>query len=140
MRPEGEGARPEIQSANEGAAGVGPTTGVSDGPSAPVTVGAMESDSAMRKLDLRPARFGRTWRPLPHDLVLAARETDDPHSSDMDISDDDHQIPSGAGSCLQTHPPPHQQARDFLLELMREGVLLGGPSVGVGIIKGIGSF
>ena len=57
LRPEGEGARPEIQSANEGAAGVGPTTGVSDGPSAPVTVGAMESDSAME--------FSDDDRPLP---------------------------------------------------------------------------
>ena len=78
--------------------------------------------TAPKKLDLRQARFGRTWRPLPHDLVLAVRETDDPHSSDMDISDDDRPITSSAGSCLPTHPPPHQQARDFLLELMREGV------------------
>ena len=84
------------------------------------------------KLDLRQARFGSTWRPLPPDLVLTACQTDAPHSSDMDISDDDLPIPSSAGSCLQTHPPPHQQARDFLLELMREGVLLGGPSVNEG--------
>ena len=83
-------------------------------------------------LDLSQARFGSKWQPLPPDLVLTIREGDDPHSSDMDISDDDLPIPSSAGSCLQTHPPPHQQARDFLLQLMREGVFLGGPSVDEG--------
>ena len=73
-------------------------------------------------LELRQARFGGKWQPLPPELVLTIREGDDPHSSDMDISDDDRPITSSAGSCLPTHPPPHQQARDFLLELMREGV------------------
>jgi hypothetical protein len=62
-------------------------------------------------LDLRQARFGRQWQPLPHDLVLTLSEGDAPHSSDMEISDDDRPIPSSAGSCLQTYPPPHQQAR-----------------------------
>ena len=59
-------------------------------------------------LDLSQARFGSKWQPLPPDLVLTIREGDDPHSSDMDISDDDRQTPSSAGSCLQTHPPPQQ--------------------------------
>jgi hypothetical protein len=63
------------------------------------------------KLDLRQAKFGSTWRPLPNDLVLTIIEGDDPHSSDMEISEDDRPLPSSAGSCLQTHPPPHQQAR-----------------------------
>ena len=83
-------------------------------------------------IDLRQARFGRKWQPLPHDLVLTIRKGDDPHSSDMEISDDDRPLPSSAGSCLQTHPPPHQQALYFLLELMGEGVWLGGPSVDEG--------
>ena len=59
-----------------------------------------------RKPELQQARFGSTWRPLPHDLVLTISEGDDPHSSDMEISDDDRPLPSSAGSCLQTHPPP----------------------------------
>ena len=92
----------------------------SHGPTKPTTI------------DLRQARLGSKWQPLPHDLVLTVREGDDPHSSDMEISDDDRPLPYSAGSCLQTHPPPHQQARDFLLQLMREGVFLGGPSVDEG--------
>jgi hypothetical protein len=69
---------------------------------------------------------------VKYELVLTVRETDDPHSSDMEISDDDRPLPSSAGSCLQTHPPPHQEARDFLLELVGEGVWLGGRSVDEG--------
>ena len=71
---------------------MGPSTGTltHGGPSAPVTVGAMEGDS------------------------------------DMEISDDDRPLPSSAGSCLQTHPPPHQEARDFSLELVGEDVGIRG--------------
>ena len=85
-------------------------------------------------LDLRQARFGPHWKPLPQDLVLTVREGDDPPSgagprarilpddppapvtvgamegdSDMDISEDNRPLPSSVGSCLQTHPPTHQE-------------------------------
>ena len=96
-------------------------------------------------LDLRQARFGPHWQPLPQDLVFKVSEGDDPPSgagpragtltdgpsapvtvsamegdSDMEISDDDRPLPSSGGSCLQTHPPPHQEAHDFL-----SGLFLG---------------
>ena len=58
-------------------------------------------------LDLRQARFGRKWQPLPHDLVLTLSEGDAPHSSDMEISDDDRPIPSSAGwrACVRGPGP-----------------------------------
>ena len=40
--------------------------------------------------------------------------------SDMEISDDDRPLPSSVGSCLQTHPPAHQEAYDFLASLFLE--------------------
>jgi hypothetical protein len=36
----------------------------------------------------------------------------------MEISDDDRPLQSSASSCLQTHPPPHQEAHDFLSSLL----------------------
>ena len=63
--------------------GAGPRADpLTEGPPAPVTVGAMEGDS------------------------------------DMEISDDDRPLPSSGGSCLQTQPPPHQAAHDFLSSLL----------------------
>ena len=44
-------------------------------------------------------------------------------TSDMEISDDDRPFPSSVSSCLQTHPPPHQEAQeahDFLSSLLLE--------------------
>ena len=61
-------------------------------------------------LALDQARFGRNWQPLPQGLVLTG-------DSDMEISDDDRPLPSSGGSCLQTLPPPHQAAHDFLSSL-----------------------
>ena len=40
--------------------------------------------------------------------------------SDMEISDDDRPLPSSVSSCLPTHPPPHQDAYDFLSSLLLE--------------------
>ena len=36
----------------------------------------------------------------------------------MEILDDDRPLPSSVSSCLQTHPPPHQEAHDFLSSLV----------------------
>ena len=71
-------------SVDDGGARPGPSTGLSDGPSAPVTVGDMAGNS------------------------------------DMEISDDDRPPPSSVGSCLQTHPPTHPEAHDFLSSLLLE--------------------
>ena len=64
-------------------------------------------------------------------------------NSDMEISDDDSPPPSSVGSCLQTHPPTHQEAHDFLSSLLLatdgEGVLPGeGPvdEEGAGVCPG----
>jgi hypothetical protein len=63
--------------------------------------------------------------------------------SDMEISDDDRPLPSSVSSCLQTHPPPHQEAHDFLsslfLEPAGEGVWPGDGTVdekGAGVCSG----
>jgi hypothetical protein len=63
--------------------------------------------------------------------------------SDMEISDDDRPLPSSVGSCLQTHPPSHQEAHDFLSSLLLapdgEGVWTGDGTVadeGVGVCPG----
>jgi hypothetical protein len=94
-------------------------------------------------LDLRQARFGPHWHPLPQTLVLTVGEGDHTPSgggdkagapqdgpsapvtvsaldgdSDMEISDDDRPPPSSVSSCLQTHPQPHQEAHDFLSSLL----------------------
>ena len=42
-------------------------------------------------------------------------------NSDMEISDDDRPPPSSVGSCLQTHPPTHPEAHDFLSSLATDG-------------------
>ena len=118
-------------------------------------------------LDLRQARFGPHWQPLPQDLVFKVSEGDDPPSgagpragtltdgpsapvtvsamegdSDMEISDDDRPLPSSGGSCLQTHPPAHQEANDFLASLFLEpeveGVWHGDGTVDEGA-TGVGS-
>ena len=64
-------------------------------------------------------------------------------TSDMDISDDDRPLPSSVSTCLQTHPPPHQEAQDFLSRLLlepeREGVWPGDGTVdeeGAGVCPG----
>ena len=49
-------------------------------------------------------------------VTVGAMESD----SDMEISDDDRPLPSSVGSCLQTHPPSHQEAHDFLSSLLME--------------------
>ena len=76
-------------------------------------------------LDLRQARFGHHWQPLPPALVLTISDGDNAPSgggagadatkvgasapvtvraldgdSDMEISDDDRPLPSSASSCL----------------------------------------
>ena len=58
-------------------------------------------------------------------------------NSAMEISDGDRPTPSSVGSCLQTHPPTHQEAHDFLSTLLLatdgEGVSPGdGPVDGEG--------
>jgi hypothetical protein len=47
-------------------------------------------------------------------VTVGAMEGD----SDMEILDDDRPLPSSVSSCLQTHPPPHQEAHDFLSSLV----------------------
>ena len=93
-------------------------------------------------LDLHQAQFGRQWQPLPQALVLTVSEGDNAPSgagagagatqggasvlmtgnvpegtTDMEISDDEPPLPSSVSSCLQTHPPPPQEAHDFLSSL-----------------------
>ena len=96
-------------------------------------------------LNLHQARFGRQWQPLPQALVLTVSDRDNAPSgagagagatqggasvltngsvpkgtSDYGDSDDDRPLPSSVSSCLQTHPPPHQEAHDFLSSLLLE--------------------
>ena len=63
--------------------------------------------------------------------------------SAMEFSDDDRPLPSSAGSCIQTHPPPPPEAHDFLSSLLLapdgEGMLPGGGPVdeeGAGVCPG----
>jgi hypothetical protein len=119
-------------------------------------------------LDLHQAQFGTHWQPLPQALVLTVSDGDIAPSgggagagatqggasvlmtgrvpegtSDMEISDDDRPLPSSISSCIQTHPPPHQEAHDFLsslfLEPEEEGVWPGDGTVdaeGAGVCSG----